>query len=426
MPLMKKLFTMLLLALIFPCVIFAQTEPASYKQTVKQFTGSYNNADANAIFSMFDAKMQTALPLEKTQQVVMQLKAQLGEIKSTEFKSYNAMFAVYKTTFTNGVFGLKIGLDATNKMNMLLVQPYQEEKTLTVDPDLTESPVSLNLPDASISGSIITPKNSIGKIPVVLIIAGSGPTDRNGNSSLGISANSYFLLAEALGKAGIATLRYDKRAIGKSTSAKTEVDLSFDDFVNDAVALVKMLKADPRFSKVIILGHSEGSLIGMVAAEKEKVDAFVSVAGAGEKASAIIKKQLAATPQADQTYAAKLDSLDQGLKVSAADNDPMFHPGVQPYLISWFKYNPQTEIKKLKVPVLILQGTTDFQVSVNDAQNLKKAKPDATLVLLEGMNHVLKQAPADRATNAATYQDPSLPIDAKLVTAITQFVNRFK
>lgn len=424
---MKKAL-LLLLPLLFPCLLFAQTEPANYKQAVKQFTDLYNNADANAIFSMFDAKMQTALPLEKTQQVMNQLKTQLGDIKSSEFKSANAMLATYKTTFTNGIFALKIGLDAENKMNGLLVQPYQEEKTVAVvDPSLTETPISLDVTDASLSGSLIVPKSSIGKMPVVLIIAGSGPTDRNGNSSLGISANSYFLLADELGKAAIATLRYDKRGVGESKTTKAMVNIHFEDFVNDADALIKQLKADPRFSKVIVLGHSEGSLIGMLAAEKEKVDAYISLSGAGDAIDKILEVQLKnQSPEQYKLSINRLDSLKKGLTVKAAENDPLFRPSVQPYLISWLKYNPQIEIAKLKVPVLILQGTTDFQVSVGDARNLKKAKPDATLVLVEGMNHVLKQAPADRAKNAATYQDPSLPIDAKLVTAITQFVNQLK
>ena len=421
-----KSVTLLLLSLIFPCLLFAQTESDNYKEAVSQFTSLYNKGDADNIFNRFNPQMQAALPLEKTKQTMNQLKAQLGDIESTEFKGYNTAIAVYKTTFTNGVFALKIGLDESGKMNGLLVQPYQEEKTLTVDPDLTESPISLTLPDASLSGSLIIPKNSIGKIPVVLIIAGSGPTDRNGNSAGLISANSYFLLADALGKAGIATLRYDKRAIGKSTSTKTEADVRFDDFVNDAVALVKMLKNDQRFSKMIILGHSEGSLIGMVVAEREKVAAYVSVSGAGDRADKVIAEQFRAMPEVYTANAAKLDSLGKGLTVSATANNPLFRPSVQPYLISWFKYSPQSEIKKLTVPVLLLQGTTDIQVSVADAQNLKKAKPSASLVLVDGMNHALKQAPADRAQNLKTYSDPTLPIDATLVKTIVQFVDGLK
>jgi pimeloyl-ACP methyl ester carboxylesterase len=318
-------------------------------------------------------------------------------------------------------------LDADNKMSGLLVQPYQEEKTATVSAGLTETPVTKTLDDASLSGSLIMPKNSIGKVPVVLIIAGSGATDRNGNSAGLINANSYFLLADALGNAGIATLRYDKRAIGKSTSAKTESETRFDDFVKDAAALTQLLKNDERFSKVIILGHSEGSLIGMLAAEKEKANAYISVAGAGRRANLLIADQLKAqSQQIYASYSIKLDSLSKGLNVSGNADNPFFKPSIQPYLISWFNINPTDEVKKLKIPVLLVQGTTDLQVSVADAQNLKKAKPDAQLVLINGMNHALKQAPADRAQNLATYSKSDLPIDVKLVNSITQFVKNLK
>ncbi len=421
-----KNIILLLLPLLFPCVVFAQTEPTNYKTAVNQFKDLYNKGNAEQVFAMFNTKMQAALPLEKTQAIVNQLKAQLGDIQQTEFKSLNAAVAVYKATFTNGVFALKIGLDEANKMNNLLVQPYQEEKTFTVDPTLTETPINLSLPDATLAGAIITPKNSIGKIPVVLIIAGSGPTDRNGNQP-GLAAASYFKLAEALGKVGIATLRYDKRYSGETHTTKTEADLRFDDYVNDAIGFIKKLKADPRFSKVIVLGHSEGSLVGMIAAGKEKVDGYISLAGAGDAINKILAVQLKNQPSEQYKISlSKVDSLSKGLRVKADENDPLFRPSVQPYLISWMRYNPQTEIKKLNIPVLIIQGKNDIQVSVADAENLKKAKPNATLVLVDGMNHVLKQAPADRTQNAKTYTDPTLPVDPTLVKTIMQFVDGLK
>ena len=422
---MKKLL-LLLLPLFFPCLLFAQTEPANYKQAVNQFKDLYNKGDADQVFSLFNATMQTALPLEKTKQVVNQLKAQLGEIQTTEFETATGSIATYKTTFTNGFFELKIGLDGTGKMNLLLVQPYQEKASYTISAGLTETPIKVNTTDATLAGSLTLPaKNSTVKVPVVLIIAGSGPTDRNGNQP-GLTAASYFKLADELGKAGIATLRYDKRGVGESKTTKTMTDVRFEDFANDAVALIKQLKADPRFSKVIVLGHSEGSLIGMLAAEKEKVDAYISLAGMGDKANKVITEQYKAqTPQVYAASKAKLDSLDRGLQVSP-NNDPMFRADVQNYIISMFKYNPQNEIKKLNIPVLILQGTTDIQVSVADAKKLKKANPNAKLVLLEGMNHVLKQAPQNREQNMATYNNPALPIDATLVKTVVQFVGELK
>jgi alpha-beta hydrolase superfamily lysophospholipase len=422
---MKKPLLLLLHLILISFTVSAQTESAKYQAGVLQFKNFYNKGAVDSIFNMFNASMKTALPLDKMQQVTQQLKTQLGDIQTTEFKGFTNEVALYKTTFTNGVFALKMGFDAENKLTGLLVQPYQEEMNDAIDPGLSETAVYVTATGASLSGSIISPKNSTAKVPVVLIIAGSGATDRNGNTAGAVTANSSFLLAEALGKAGIATARYDKRGIGKSTSAKTEADLRFDDFVNDAIGFIKKLKADPRFSKVIVLGHSEGSLVGMLAAEREKVDAYVSLAGAGNAINKILEVQLKnESPEAYKITLGRLDSLSKGLMVKANANDQLFRPSVQPYMISWMKYNPQQEIKKLKIPVLILQGTTDIQVTVADAEKLKKANPNAKLVLLEGMNHILKQAAQNREQNIATYNNPSLPVDAKLVEAVTQFVNQ--
>ena len=103
----------------------------------------------------------------------------------------------------------------------------------------------------------------------------------------------------------------------------------------------------------------------------------------------------------------------------------LFRPSVQPYLISWIKYDPQVEIKKLTIPVLIIQGTNDIQVSVNDAKLLAKAKPSAKLVLIKNMNHIFRTLEStDKAANAATYNDASLPISDELVTTITSFINQ--
>lgn len=299
-------------------------------------------------------------------------------------------------------------------------------------------PVQLVTPTGAIAGTLVVPKAD-GKIPVVLIIAGSGPTDRDGNSSaLPGKNNTYKLLAEALAAQGVASLRYDKRAIGESRAAAggSETNLRFDMYVDDAAAWVAQLRADARFSRVVVAGHSEGSLIGMVAANKARADVFVSIAGAGHRASDLIRDQLrpqlGSMPALWQASDAILTSLDQGTVVdplpAAIQAIPglvtLFRPSVQPYLISWFKYVPSVEIARLGMPVLILQGTTDIQVSVDEAKALKAAKPDADLVLIEGMNHVMKAAPLDRAQNTAAYSNPDLPIVAEVPKAILAIAKR--
>jgi pimeloyl-ACP methyl ester carboxylesterase len=288
---------------------------------------------------------------------------------------------------------------------------------------LLAAAVTLKTPTGEIEGTLLVPESK-QPVPVVLIIAGSGPTDRDGNSPiLPGKNNSLLMLAEALNTNGIASLRYDKRGIAQSGPAgPKESDLRFDMYVDDAARWAKFLRGDARFSKLIIAGHSEGSLIGMIAAQRGDVDKFISIAGAGFHAGDIILKQLEGKipPEMMEQSKRAIASLVAG---KTTEDTPfalasLFRPSVQPYLISWFKYDPADEIAKLRIPVLVIQGTTDVQVSVDDAKRLAK-----TPVIIEGMNHVLKQVPADLAQQQKSYSDPTLPIHPALVRAIVDFVN---
>jgi pimeloyl-ACP methyl ester carboxylesterase len=256
-----------------------------------------------------------------------------------------------------------------------LIASFNARASVT-DSSFTETTVILETTTGKISGSLTIPVH-FKEGPVVLIIAGSGPTDRNGNNPM-MKNNSLQQLAFGLANKGIASLRFDKRGVAESATAlKKESELRFDDFIADVRGWIELLKSDKRFTEIIIAGHSEGSLIGMIAAQKD-CSRFISIAGAGEPANITIRKQLASQPSqvTDIAYPV-LDSIAAGHLV--AEVRPMlsslFRPSVQPYLISWFKYNPKTEIKKLNIPVLIIQGTTDIQVSVDDAKNLHSAKP---------------------------------------------------
>jgi uncharacterized protein len=295
-----------------------------------------------------------------------------------------------------------------------------------LDPGFTSSDIVLNTHTGDIYGTLTMPLN-MEKSPVVLIIAGSGPTDRDCNSPMGIKTDAYKMLAEAFAREGISTVRYDKRGIGQSKPAmESENDLRFEDYILDVEGWIAMLRTDPRFTGIYLLGHSEGSLIGMVAAEQGDVAGFISVAGAGKPADQILKDQLKTklTPQSMAATNIILDSLKQGYTVTNVDPSlfVLFRPSVQPYMISWMKYDPKVEIGKLNIPVMIVQGTTDIQVSVEDAKALSAAKPDATLLILENMNHILKDAPADFQLNIATYKDPTLPLKEGLVEGIVKFI----
>lgn len=291
----------------------------------------------------------------------------------------------------------------------------------------TSEAVRLETPTGALSGTLELPAASAPH-PVVLIIAGSGPTDRDGNSPLLTGPNnSLKLLAEGLAVRGIASLRYDKRGVGESKAAlSSESDVRFDTFVDDAMAWVQRLRADRRFSSVAIMGHSEGSLIGIVGARRGGVDALVSIAGIGRRFGEVLHDQIA--PQLPAELLGQADdilaSLAEGRMVDSVPPAlaPLFRPSVQPYIASVLRYDPATEIAALTVPVLIAQGTTDIQVGVAEAERLARAQPKAKLLVIEGMNHVLKLVPAEQGAQLRSYGDPSLPVAPELLDGIAGFL----
>lgn len=288
-------------------------------------------------------------------------------------------------------------------------------------------PVQVKLKDGTMHGLLQLPEG-MGPFPVMIIIAGSGPTDRNGNSSLLPGKNnSLKMLAENLATQGIASIRYDKRAIGQNKSlAGKEEDIRFDNFIGDAAAWVQFAKEDQRFSKVGITGHSEGSLIGMVAANQAQANSFISIAGAGRTIDEVLLEQLETqlSPKLNAEAKDILEKLKQGKQVPtvSAELQSIFRPSVQPYMISWLRYNPQEELAKLTCPVLILNGDRDLQVSIKDAEELHQAKKDSQILIVKNMNHVLKEAPEDREGNIAAYSNPDLSLAKGLIDGIASFL----
>lgn len=275
-----------------------------------------------------------------------------------------------------------------------------------------------------LAGSLRLP-SGIERGPVALIIAGSGPTDRNGNPP-GMENNSLKLLAKGLAERGIASLCYDKRGIGESKEAGLpEEAMTMDLLIADAALWISFLRKDMAFSKIVVAGHSEGAMIGMVAAKQEKADAFISIAGPGRPLDRVIREQLSGQPDKIRNQAdAILRELVSGKTVADVPDMflALFRPSVQPYLISLLRLDPAVEMTRLTVPVLILQGRCDLQVKERDARSLQRAKPDARLVMMANMNHVLKEVGTDPAENRAAYTNPALPVMPELTDAVTDFI----
>jgi pimeloyl-ACP methyl ester carboxylesterase len=279
---------------------------------------------------------------------------------------------------------------------------------------------------AGLSGTLLRPVAE--RPPVVLIIAGSGPTDRDGKG-LGVAATYLRQLAEGLAKHGIATLRYDKRGIGQSRSAAIPEDqLRIDHFVSDAETWVTWLRTRGDLGRVIVAGHSEGGLIAILLAHRVNLDGAVLIATSGRPLGSIIRDQLDAAPMPDalrNEANAMLSALKRGESVAAvsAPLQPLFRPSVQPYLRSVMAIDPAKELAALQLPLMIVSGGRDLQIGAADTEALVRAKPDARRFHVSEMNHILTNAPSDRESNLKLYADPRSGLTPGLVDALAAFVS---
>jgi pimeloyl-ACP methyl ester carboxylesterase len=275
-----------------------------------------------------------------------------------------------------------------------------------------------------LNGTLYTPLKSTKNTNLVILIAGSGPTDRDGNQK-GMTNNSLKLLAESLANNGIAVYSYDKRIFAQMAAGKLdEASLTFDNFIEDAKDVILFFKNQKKYHTITIAGHSEGALIGMVAANGN-ADAYISIAGAGRSIDEVLLEQIEKqAPFLKDEVEKNLATLKSGNTFELKNQmlTSLFRASVQPYMISWIKYHPQTEIKKIHIPTLLINGDKDIQVSVSDVHLLQQAKSDAQLKIIPNMNHIFKAIKGDDAENKASYTNPELPICTELTSTITTFI----
>lgn len=268
--------------------------------------------------------------------------------------------------------------------------------------------------------------------PVVLFIPGSGPTDHDGNNPLGVKGSPYGKLMEALAHEGIATVAVDKRGLFASAIPGLDPNkITIADYAADMKAWIAEIREETHVPCVWLAGHSEGSLVALVTAQDaEGVCGVISISGAGRRLSDVIREQVHSNPANPPEILTQTDTaltaLEAGRTVDVSAFHPalqqLFYPGVQPFLISMFSYDPAQLASHYHGPLLVLQGTTDIQVQVDDAQRLAAAHSGATLALIDGMNHVLRAAPADRGANMASYGDENAPLFPGLAANIANFI----
>ncbi len=298
---------------------------------------------------------------------------------------------------------------------------------LAQEKNYTSNELSIPTEFETIHGTLLTPE-TVTKSALVIIIPGSGPTDRNGNN-VAMKNNSLKFLAEALAGKEIASYRFDKSILSYGKDDKAKIDsLTFEVFISEAKSVVAYFKDAANFSKIIIAGHSQGSLVGMVVAQNN-ADGFISLAGAGRSIDVLLIEQIEKqAPFLKEETERVLAELKKGNTVDDFNQMlvSLFNKQVQPFLISWIKYDPQEELKKLKIPVLIVNGSKDIQTSTTDAELLHKATENSQLELIENMNHLFKEIKGDINENMLSYTNPELSVMVELINVISTFVNEIK
>lgn len=282
----------------------------------------------------------------------------------------------------------------------------------------TEQNISVN---KFIDGTLTNPSQQQSSV-LAIIIGDSGPTDRNGNQNF-LKNDALKKLAYGLSKNGISSYRYDKRIVKQIQQRNIDPNIMFDDFVKDAKAVVAYFKDNVAYANIYIIGHSQGSLVGMLATEG--VDGFISIAGAGQNIGDVLIDQISKTaPQFTEETNKIVNKLKNNEKVYDYPEAlaSVFEKDIQPFMMNWMRYNPSEVIRELSMPILIVNGTKDLQVSVSEAETLQKGNSNAKIAIIENMNHVLTEIAGDELENSKSYNEPYRKISPELIERISTFI----
>jgi uncharacterized protein len=271
--------------------------------------------------------------------------------------------------------------------------------------------------------AVLTVPPDVERPPVVLLIAGSGSTDHDGNGPQAKPA-TLKKLSEQLVARKIATLRYDKRGAGgwKPEYGRPE-DFRFPQFVDDATALVNYLRGSRKFSRVVLAGHSEGGLVAILTARRVPVDRLVLLVTAARRQGDLVKAQLEKKlpPDRLEPIVKAIDAIMAGQIVDPPPQGLAIAPSMQPGIASAFAEDPIAPLKLIDPPILIVGGGRDLQMARLDFAALSAASPVAKTLWLPEMNHVLVDV-TDDADNMAAYNQSERPLDSVLVDSVAAFI----
>ena len=393
-------------------MILAQAEPArDTEAALRKIIGELQQAAPD--YDAMEPALQQAL--RQHLQTTVDLLKQVGAMQRIEFIGKQNGVDFYRVTFEHGTITWLIALSPAGKIAALVLRPTPAAERIGEE-----------ITVGGMSGTLLKPTDA-KRAPVVLLIAGSGPTDRNGNQN-GAGPAELRQIAEALAAQGIASLRYDKRGIGRSSVANLrEEDVTFDTMVKDAELWLNALRERRDLGPLFVAGHSEG---GVIAIELAKANAFaglVLLATPGRRLGDVLREQLQGVgmpaPLRDEALTI-LAALERGESVPTVNPAllSLFRPSVQPFLRSELPIDPAADLHGLTLPVLIVSGGHDIQVTAADALLLAKARPDARRLHIADMNHVLKITPADRKDQQRAYADPTIPLAPGLAEGIISFI----
>lgn len=303
-------------------------------------------------------------------------------------------------------------------LTALFITNLVNGQTTIVEEDITIWNDSIQL-----NGTLSYKKES-KQAPLAIFVQGSGNPDRNGNQlTANVKANYIKMLADSLTQRGIAFFRFDKRNVTKANRKHILKQYLFDYLVQDVQKIISHFSSDKRFSQIIVIGHSQGSLVGMLAIN-QNVDKFISLAGLGKSADKTIIDQVSAqNKQLGKTAKQHTEELIETGTIKEINPFliSLFAKQNHEFLLSYFKHDPARIISEVQIPTLIINGDKDLQVSTWHAETLHTASSNSKLVIIPNMNHVLKHINED-SENMQSYFFAEFSLATTLTDTIEQFI----
>ena len=273
-----------------------------------------------------------------------------------------------------------------------------------------------------VEGNLVTPYAD-DKVPLLIFIMDAGAINRDGNDRM--SKNETFKkLSRELAKHGIASFRYDKRIFAMDRMGVRENEISFKNFIDDAIETIDYFEKNNDYSKIILAGHGQGSLVGMIAA-RDRANAFIGIAGNANSIDNVIIDQLAEqAPGLDKSASLAFKQLRENGRATVYEPalESIFRYDLQPFMRTWLQYNPKEEIAQLDIPILLLYGKKDIQVNTSEGEKLKEVAPDAQFVAIDNMNHILSEIKGNRLENHISYNESWRPIMPAVISTLATFV----